>query len=254
MFNLKKTIVMRIVNFLLLSIFLVSCSNIEDLELSSNNGVEMNNCTYVNKPEVVKLLEDPVYVAYNIQHKRFFKRIYKTFESISSEDRKDLLALFPLYMNNSEQYLSLAQEKITETVGIEIFEDLLNEMEILQSKEKELFQSQNYISLDEMDKDLIIKDLFYNLPSMSILLNPVLQTKSVSESQCIQDCAASRDEAIQEAAYAALCGMAGGLAACVSTGGWGSVAGLVSAFLAAHAGDMAIENAWNAYERCVRYC
>lgn len=253
MFNFK-IIIMKIVTFLLLSIFLISCSNLEESELPPNNEVKMNSHARVNKLEVVKLLKDPVYVAYNIQHKRLFKRIYKTFKPISLEDRKDLLALFPLYMNNPEQYLSLAQEKIKETVGIDAFEDLLNEIEILQSKEKDLFQSQNYISLDEVDKELIIKDLFYNLPSMSILLNPVLQTKSVSESQCVQDCAASRDETIQEAAFAALCGMAGGLATCVTTGGWGTVAGLVSAFLAAHAGDMAIKNAWNAYERCIKYC
>lgn len=245
---------MESLKFLLILVFCISCSNTGDVEMPSTASMKMNSKNCVSKLEVVKVLKDPVYIDYNIQHRQLFEKIYKTFNAISEKDRQDLLAMFPLYTNDSEQYLYLAQEKIKETIGENVYNDLLSEMEILQLRGEKLLKSENYLNLDDMDKNLIINDLFYNLPSISICFKPTLQTKSVSESECIQDCAASRDEAIQEAAYAALCGMAAGLAACVVSGGWGSVGGLVSAFLAAHAGDMAITNAWKAYERCIKYC
>ncbi len=94
--------------------------------------------------------------------------------------------------------------------------------------------------------------LMNNIPSMSQLMKTKKNlTRNVSESQCLQDCADTRDEAIEEAAVAALCGMFLGLAVCLASGGFASVTGLAAAFAATHQGDIALQNA---YERCLRYC
>ena len=160
-----------------------------------------------------------------------------------------------LYQNDPEQYESLLKEKLVLLIGEANFNKLEKLVEKLQGEGNILFSSEEYLQMTTDARDELQMRLMNNIPSMSQLMKTKkLLTRSVSESQCLQDCADTRDEAIEEAAVAALCGMFLGLAACLASGGFASVAGLAAAFAAAHQGDIALQNAQNAYERCLRYC
>lgn len=206
-------------------------------------------------PKIESATRTQSYVAYNKQHKQLFGELTKLQRNVSKKDMEELATLYQLGKNDPEKYETLMREKLISLISEKNLIRLQESMEQLQNSGNKLIDTKEYLALNEADKEQISIQLLGNLPTMSKLMKSnSIMTRSVSESECLADCAAARDEAIEAAAISALCGMAVGLGTCLLTGGWGSVFGLTSAFLAAHAGDMAIENARNTYDRCIKYC
>lgn len=214
---------------------------------------------YVNVPEssqnVKEVFGNQCFREYNKMHRNLFEDIYSIQNKQNQDTKEELLALLKLYQSNRGEYEYIVRQKLTSLIGEEKFNALEMKVTELQSRANALLNTTEYSKLSPKEKDELYVQLSYNLPRVSqVMKSKGFLTRSVSESECLQDCAETRDEAIEEAAIAALCGIGVGLAVCLGTVGVGSVGGLIEAFLAAYQGDVAITNAQNAYERCIKKC
>ena len=229
--------------YLLLGIIFVmfSCSEHSDF---SENSTNLRN-----------VLETQEFKDYNKSHRELLKEIYAIQKEQSPQLKEELLSLLKLCQNNPAEYEMLVKQKIVSLIGENKFAELEEKANTLQNEANILSMTTEYSELTEKEKEEIAIQLMYNFPSMACLTsNDFILSKSGSEEQCIAECAKKRDKAIEQAAITALCGMGWSLVKCLASGGWGTLDALVSAFLFAYAGDVAISNAQDEYTRCVRNC
>lgn len=229
--------------YLLLGIIFVmfSCSEHSDF---SENSTNLRN-----------VLETQEFKDYNKSHRELLKEIYAIQKEQSPQLKEELLSLLQLCQNNPVEYEMLVKQKFVSLIGEGKFAELEEKANNLQNEANILSMTAGYSELTEKEKEEMAIQLMYNFPSMACLTsNDFILSKSSSEEQCIAECAAKRDKAIEQAAINALCGMGIGLLECLATGGWGSVAGLLAAFYAAYQGDQAITQAQQAYTDCIKLC